>query len=313
MKSLRIAIIQHRPVHLNLKASTEKALILLKEAAQQGAQLVVFGETWLSGYPAWIDYCPEVASWNNEAVKEVFLQMHTNSAAIDGEEMKSLCTTARELGIMIGMGFNEKVSAGAGGGTIFNSLAIINEKGEIANHHRKLMPTFNEKLLYGLGDAAGLKTVPTHWGNLGGLICWEHWMPLGRQALHNENEMIHLALWPAVHEMHLVASRHYAFEGRCFVIAAGQMMQVKDIPLRLTLPEHLKNYPDKFLLNGGSCVIDPKGDYLLPPQYDKEEILYCTIDNFDTALKEKLALDVSGHYSRWDVFEFGVNKKRKEI
>jgi nitrilase len=149
-------------------------------------------------------------------------------------------------------------------------------------------------------------------GKIGGLICWEHWMPLSRQALHNENEMIHVALWPTVHEMHQVASRQYAFEGRCFVIAAGQMLQVKDFPAALKLPDYLSGNPDKYVLNGGSCVIDPKGNYLLTPQFDKEEILYCTIDNFDTVIKEKLTLDTSGHYSRWDIFDFNVNRKRKD-
>ncbi len=311
MKSLQIAIVQCRAVHLNLEASTQKALSFIGEAAEKGAQLIIFGETWLSGYPSWLDHCPEIAQWNNEATKEVFALMHTNSAAIDGNEMKALCKAAKELNVTLCMGFNEKIINGIGSGTIYNSFVIINEKGEIANHHRKLVPTFSEKLLYGNGDAAGLKTVETNWGRMGGLICWEHWMPLSRQALHNENEIIHIALWPTVHDMHQVASRHYAFEGRCFVIAAGQMMQVKDIPASLKLPEYLKNNPDKYILNGGSCVIDPKGNYILPPQFDKEEILYCMIENFDTAIKEKLTLDTSGHYNRWDIFDFTINKARK--
>jgi predicted amidohydrolase len=311
MNSLSIAIIQHKPVHLNLAASLQKALALIKEAAHKGAQLIVFGETWLSGYPSWIDYCPEIAQWNNEGTKEVFALMHSNSVDVTGEEIKILCDLANELSVIICTGINEKVNNGIGSGTIYNSFVIINEQGEIVNHHRKLIPTFNEKLLYGNGDAAGLKTVETKWGRMGGLICWEHWMPLSRQTLHNENEMIHVALWPSVNEMHQVAGRHYAFEGRCFVIAAGQMMQVKDIPSVLALPENLKTNPDKYILNGGSCVIDPKGNYLLSPQFDKEEILYYTIDNFDSAIKEKLTLDTSGHYNRWDIFDFTVNRKRK--
>ncbi len=311
MKSLNIAIIQHKPVHLNLNASLQKALHLIKEAADKAAQLIVFGETWLSGYPSWIDYCPEIALWNNDSAKEVFAQMHSNSIDVNGDEMKMLCATAKESGIILCMGINEKITNGIGSGTIYNSFVIINEQGEIKNHHRKLVPTFNEKLLYSHGDAAGLKTVETNWGRMGGLICWEHWMPLSRQALHNENEIIHIALWPTVHEMHQVASRHYAFEGRCFVIAAGQMMQARDIPAELLLSESLKNNPDKYILNGGSCVIDPKGNYLLPPQFDREEILYCTIENFGMSIKEKLTLNTSGNYSRWDIFDFTIDKKRK--
>jgi predicted amidohydrolase len=312
MDTLSIAIIQHKPVHLNLTASTAKALQLIKEASQNGASLIVFGETWLSGYPSWIDHCPEIAQWNNEAVKEVFAQMHRNSVDVNGEEIKSIGLLAKELSVTVCLGINEKVNMGIGSGTIYNSFVIINENGAIINHHRKLIPTFNEKLLYGNGDAAGLKTAESKWGKIGGLICWEHWMPLSRQTLHNENETIHLALWPTVHEMHQLACRHYAFEGRCYVLAAGQMMQVKDIPSQLTLPEYLKNNPDKYILNGGSCVIAPDGNYILTPQFDREEILYCTLDNFDKIIKEKLTLDTSGHYNRWDIFDFTVERKRKQ-
>lgn len=311
MKSLNIAIIQHSPVHLNLQASTEKALKLINEAAGRSAQLIVFGETWLSGYPAWLDHCPEIAVWNNEATKEVFAQMHNNSADVHGIEIKLICDAAKEFKLIICIGFNEKVIEGPGSGTIYNSFVIINEQGEIVNHHRKLVPTFSEKLVYGNGDAAGLKTIDTQWGKLGGLICWEHWMPLSRQVLHNEGEMIHIALWPTVHDMHQVASRHYAFEGRCFVIAAGQMMQVKEIPGNLELPEYFKNNPDKYILNGGSCVIGPDGNYLLAPQFDFEEIRYCIIENFDAPIKEKLTLDTTGHYSRRDIFVLSVDRKRK--
>lgn len=311
MKSLKIAIIQHSPVYLNLEASTAKALRLIKEAEGNSVQLVVFGETWLSGYPSWLDHCPEVALWDNDITRDVYAQMHSNSMDVKGAEMRMLCNAAKDLKLLICMGFNEKVTSGIGNGTIYNSMVFINDQGEIINHHRKLVPTFTERLLYGNGDAAGLKTVDTHWGKMGGLICWEHWMPMSRQVLHNEGELIHIALWPGVHEMHQVASRHYAFEGRCFVIAAGQMMKAKDIPAGLTLPPDLVNNPDNYILHGGSCVIDPRGDYILQPQFDKEDILYCSIENFDEAIKEKLTLDTSGHYSRWDIFDLTVNRVRK--
>lgn len=312
MKKLKIAIVQQKPVHNNLSSSLKKAVSYIGEAASKGAQLIVFGETWLCGYPAWIDHCPEIAQWNNEAMKEAFLQLHKNSMAVNSEEMAMLCAAAKENNVIICMGFNERVNGGIANGTIFNSFVFINEVGKIVNHHRKLVPTFSERLLYGQGDAAGLKTIDTQWGKMGGLICWEHWMPLSRQALHNEAEIIHIALWPTVHEKHQIASRHYAFEGRCFVVAAAQIMQVKDIPSILALPGHLKNDPETCLLNGGSCVIDPKGEWLLAPQFDKEEILYCTIENLDMAIKEKMTLDTSGHYNRWDIFDFTVERKRKQ-
>ncbi len=311
MKSLKVAIVQQKPVYGNLTASVGKAIFCITEAASKEAQLIVFGETWLCGYPAWLDHCPEIGIWNNEAAKEVFMQLHKNSVAVNGEEMAAICTVAKENKVIVSIGFNEKILDGPGNGTIYNSFVFINEDGAIVNHHRKLVPTFTEKLLYGQGDAAGLKTVATKWGKMGGLICWEHWMPLSRQALHNEAEILHIALWPTVHDMHQVASRHYAFEGRCYVIAAGQMMQVKDFLSTVTLPGHLKDTPEKNILNGGSCVIDAKGEYLLQPQFNKEEILYCIIENPDEAIKEKMTLDTSGHYNRWDIFDFSVDRRRK--
>lgn len=302
--SLRIAIVQEGPVYLNLKLSLEKLEILIREAVAGGAELVVFGETWLCGYPAWLDHCPEVAFWNHEPVKALFARMHRNSIAVPGKVTELLADLARSNRIVIGIGVNEIVETGAGAGTIYNTFLLFDATGELLIHHRKLMPTFTEKMLYGMGDGQGLKTVETAAGRIGGLICWEHFMPLTRQALHNSGELIHLALWPQVHEMHQVASRHYAFEGRCFVVAAGQMMRIKDIPPELEIPAHLRKEPEEWLLNGGSCVIAPDGFYDMKPQFDREGILYHNLDDPEQALRERMTLDVSGHYSRPDIFRF---------
>lgn len=312
MKStLRVAIIQEAPVYLNAKQSLEKAQILIEEAADDGAEFIVFGETWLAGYPAWLDHCPEVALWGHEPTKQVFARMMQNSITVPGKETLLLGKLAKKLKVTIVIGINEIADSQFGTGTIYNSILTFNEKGEIANHHRKLMPTYTEKLLYGLGDGAGLKTVSTKFGKIGSLVCWEHWMPLTRQAMHNAGEVIHVALWPAVHEMHQVASRQYAFEGRCFVIAVGQIMRVKDIPPELGIPDKLKDEPNEFLLNGGSCIIAPDGFYDLKPQYGNEGVFIHEIDDLEQAIRERMTLDVAGHYQRNDVFDFQVNQNRK--
>jgi len=308
--TLKVAIVQESPVYLNLRQSLEKAEILIEEAADQAANLIVFGETWLSGYPAWLDHCPKVALWNHEPTKEVFARMMQNSIAVPSNETHFLGKLAKKHQLHIVIGVNEVVHFGAGSGTIYNSILTFNEKGEMVNHHRKLMPTYTEKLLYGAGDGEGLKAVSTPFGKMGSLICWEHWMPLTRQAMHNTGELIHIALWPAVHEMHQIASRHYAFEGRCFVIAVGQVMRAKDIPPELELPTHLAENPNEFLLNGGSAIIAPDGFYDLKPQYDKEGMIFHEINDLDQAMRERMTLDVTGHYQRNDVFMFGVNRKR---
>ena len=308
-KTIKLAVIQHSPVYLNLQKSLEKSIDLIRQAAAKGARIIVFGETWLSGYPAWLDYCHDVALWDYEPAKEVFSQLYHNSLQIPGPETHQLCQAAKNNKVVICIGVNETIGSGKASGTIFNTLIIINEKGEIANHHRKLMPTYTEKLIYGMGDGMGLKSVETAYGRINGLICWEHWMPLARQTMHDSGEHIHVAVWPTVHEMHQIASRQYAFEGRCFVVAAGQIMKVGDLPAGLTLPSALKETSDKMILRGGSCIIGPDGKYVCDPVFDQETILFHEID-LNEIYKERMTLDVSGHYQRPDVFNLEVKRNR---
>lgn len=310
-KSIRIGIVQAGPVYLDLEKSLEKAEKYLIEAAQQGAELVVFGETWLAGYPAWLDHCPDIAFWDYEPAKKVFARMYQNSVDIKGEEIKFICSLAQKYQISICIGLNERVSQGPGNGTLYNAMLIIGTDGKILNHHRKLMPTYTEKMLYGLGDAHGLQAVETSGIRLGGLICWEHWMPLSRQVLHNSNEHIHVALWPKVHEMHQVASRQYAFEGRCFVVAVGQIMRAKDFPPELNKPDKLAQNPDELVLNGGSCIIGPNGYYVLEPQWDKDQVIVHDTGDLDQIYQERMTLDVSGHYQRRDIFKLDYDNSRR--
>lgn len=308
-QKVTIGVIQAAPSYLNVEKSLVKVEQLLREAAASGANVVTFGETWFTGYPAWIDYCDGYARWDATATKEVFAQMHTNSLDVNGPEVKQIGEWAKELGVVVVMGINEKVSSGPGNGTIYNALLTWNETGNLVNHHRKLMPTHTERLLYGQGDGAGLQAVDTAYGRIGGLICWEHWMPLTRQTMHNSGEHIHIAVWPKVHEMLQIATRSYAFEGRCFAVGVGQVMRVKDIPAGLELPEKLKNQPEHMLLNGGSCVVGPDGQFVLDPQWDKQGVFTVEVD-LSRCYEERLALDVTGHYQRNDVFSLEVNKKR---
>lgn len=308
--SLRLAIVQQKPVYLDLSASMQKAVSILQEAAQAGAELVVFGETWFCGYPAWIDYLPNIALWGHQATEMVFAEMLDNGLEVPGKETQILCQMAADLGLYIVLGCNERLTEGAGQGTIYNSLLIISNRGVIVVHHRKLMPTYTEKLLYGSGDGHGLQTADTDFGKLGGLICWEHWMPLTRQTMHLAGEHLHIALWPAVNDLHQLASRHYAFESQSFVVAVGQILQVKDLPKQFELPADLAQTPDRYLLNGGSAVIGPDSNYLLEPQFDREELLIYEISDLAAAKRGRLKLDVSGHYNRPDVFNLEVDKKR---
>jgi predicted amidohydrolase len=296
--SIRVAISQSAPVYHNKDASLVKALDLVQRAASQKAKLVVFGETWFPGYPAWLDVCPEAGLWNHEATKRVFAELRLNSVSISGAEMKRLAEAAGDLGIGVVIGVNERIEEGPGQGTLYNSLLTFSPDGRLVNRHPKLMPTFTERLVWGLGDGSGLGSVDLAGAKVGGLICWEHWMPLARTALHEAGEQIHIAVWPTVNELAQIASRHYAFEGRCFVLAAGLMMPTSDLPVGLS-----HEVKAEWVESGGSAIIAPDGSYVVEPVYDREELI---VADLDLAMidRESMALDVTGHYSRPDVFSF---------
>jgi nitrilase len=307
-EQVRVAIAQSAPVYLDKQASLVKALDLIQMAAKRGAHLVAFGETWLPGYPAWLDVCPGAALWENASAKEVFARLRANSLVIPGEEVNALREAAKDLAIAIVVGVNERVDSGPGNGTLYNSLLTISEDGQLRNHHRKLVPTYTERLVWGNGDGRGLEAVPTSAGRVGGLICWEHWMPLARMAMHNSGEHIHVAVWPTVHELHQLASRHYAFEGRCFVLAVGLLMPAADLPRELRDGATLPPGDTQWVERGGSAIIGPDTHYVLDPVFDREELLVADLD-LTQIDREMMTLDVSGHYARPDIFRF----EKKEI
>jgi predicted amidohydrolase len=288
----------------------EKTLALANEAASQGARIIVFGETWLTGYPAWIDSCPDAALWGNEPTKQAFAQLRRNSITVPGPEIDALAQLAHELGAVIVMGAHERVAAGPGAGTLYNTLLTFGPEGKLLNHHRKLVPTYTERLIWGSGDGAGLNVCDTPFGRISGSICWEHWMPLTRQALHEQGEDIHIAAWPTVHDMLQIASRQYAFEGRCYVLASGTLMTVGDLPDGLEPTPDLVGKPDALLVRGGSCIIGPDGEFIIEPVFNKETIVTATLEPLPLEA-ERMTLDVAGHYSRPDIFSFGVDKKRR--
>jgi nitrilase len=305
---LRVAIVQNSPIFLDLDASLAKAARLAEEAAKGQARLIAFGETWLPGYPAWLDHCSDVALWDHRPSKDVFAKLRQNSLTVPGKETETLAQIAGDLKVTLVIGANERVETGPGNGTLYNALLTFTPDGQLANHHRKLVPTYTERLVWGQGDGRGLRSIAAPGSRVGGLICWEHWMPLARQAMHIAGEHIHVAVWPTVHQMHQVASRHYAFEGRCFVLAAGMIMRVKDLPRELRLTPGLGANPESFLLYGGSTIFGPDGRYVVEPLCEQEDIIIADLD-LDALDRERMTLDVSGHYARSDLFTFQVETK----
>ncbi|SDY91345.1 carbon-nitrogen hydrolase family protein [Hymenobacter psychrophilus] len=296
-----VAAVQAAPIYLNLPASLAKAEALIAQAAAKGARLVVFPETWLPGYPAWLDSCRDVNRWDSLAVKQVYRRLADNSVVVPGPVTEALGAAARTHGITLNMSVHERVTEGPGRGTLYNTMLLFGDDGTLLHVHRKLMPTYTERLIWGQGDGQSLQATATPLGRIGGLICWEHWMPPARQRLHESGEDVHIAAWPHVKEMNLLASRHYAFEGRCFVVAAGALMAVRDLPAELAPLPELQTDPDALLLRGGSAIIGPDGTILAGPVFDEEIILTAEID-LNRIREEQLTLDVTGHYARPDVF-----------
>lgn len=302
---VKVAAIQAGPVYLDLNRSLEKAIALVAEAASLGAKLVVFPETWLPGYPAWLDCCRDVALWDHSPVKRVYAKLMDNSVVVPGPVTDQLSAAARDHELVLNISVNERVAEGPGRGTLYNTMLTFGCDGSLLNRHRKIMPTFTERMIWGQGDGSSLRAVETTVGRVGGLICWEHWMPLARQVLHDSSEDIHVAAWPQVKEMNLIASRHYAFEGRCFVIACGAIMRASELPIELEPIDSVES--DSFVLNGGSAIIAPDGSLLAGPVFDEETILTAELD-LSRIAEESLALDVSGHYSRPDIFDFKLRE-----
>ena len=306
-RHVRVAIAQSEPAYLDAGASLSKALSLVQEAKKQNAELIAFGETWLPGYPAWLDVCQDAALWNHQPTKQLFAKLRQNSIVVSGPEVAAFCEIAGDLGITIVMGVNERVDSGPGNGTLYNSLLTFAPEGKLANHHRKLVPTYTERMVWGNGDGRGLTSVSAQGIRIGGLICWEHWMPLARMAMHNAGESIHVAVWPTVHELHQLASRHYAFEGRCFVLAVGLLMQRSALPVELSASPSAPS--GDWIERGGSAVIAPDTRYIVEPVFEREELIIADLDLSEID-REVMTLDVSGHYARPDVFTF-KNKTEK--
>ena len=195
MTGVRVAVVQAE-IALDLDSGVARTHALTDQAAQGGASLVVFPETWLPGYPAWLDVCRDVALWDHAPVKQVYARMAENSVVVDGDAGKALGDIARATGVTLVIGVTERVDRGVGRGTLYNAMLTFGPDGTLLNHHRKLVPTHTERIVWGPGDADGLHAVRTPAGRVGGLICWEHWMPLARQAMHESGEDIHVAAWP---------------------------------------------------------------------------------------------------------------------
>ncbi|MBO6881850.1 carbon-nitrogen hydrolase family protein [Winogradskyella sp.] len=306
--TLKIAMAQIAPVWLDKSSTLQKIEDTIKDAAEGQCELIVFGEALLPGYPFWLALTGG-AEWNTNLNKELHAHYVNNSICIEKGELDSVCQLAKQYNMAIYLGIMERPTD-RGGHSIYASLVYINEKGDIKSVHRKLQPTYDERLTWSPGDGNGLQVHPLKAFTVGGLNCWENWMPLPRTALYGQGENLHIAVWPGSDHNTKDITRFIARESRSYVVSVSSLMSKSDFPDETPhLDAILKNAPDT-LANGGSCIAGPDGEWIVEPILNKEGLIIQTID-FNRVLEERQNFDPVGHYSRPDVTKLIVNRERQ--
>lgn len=305
---LKIALAQISPVWLNKTATLEKIENAIQEAGSKKAELIVFGEAFLPGYPFWLALT-EGAAWDLKLNKEIHAHYVRNAIQIEAGELDGICRLAREHKIAIYLGIMERAKD-RGGHSIYCSLVYINALGQIKSVHRKLQPTYDERLTWAPGDGNGLQVHSLKQFTVGGLNCWENWMPLPRTALYGQGENLHIAVWPGNECNTKDITRFIAREARSFVISVSSLMKKEDFPKDTPYLNEILEKAPEVLADGGSCIAGPDGEWILEPVVNKEGLIYQTLD-FNRVYEERQNFDPVGHYSRPDVTKLYVNRERQ--
>ncbi len=306
--TLKIALAQIAPVWLDKAGTFKKVENSILEAAKEKCELIVFGEGLVPGYPFWLALTGG-AEWDTKVNKELHAHYVRNSVQIEAGDIESICKLAKKHKIAIYLGIIERAK-NRGGHSLYASLVFINEKGEIKSVHRKLQPTYDERLTWSPGDGNGLQVHPLKQFTVGGLNCWENWMPLARTALYGLGEDLHIAVWPGSDHNTKDITRFIARESRSFVISVSSLMNRTDFPENTPYLNKILEKAPEILANGGSCIAGPDGEWIIKPVLNKEVLIIETID-FNRVLEERQNFDPVGHYSRPDVTKLIVNRERQ--
>ena len=308
MDTLTVGLAQIAPVWLNRAGTMSKILEQVCAAKEAGCQLVAFGEALLPGYPFWIERT-NGAAFNSPVQKEIHAHYMDQAVQIEAGHLNALCRAAAEHQLAVVLGCIERPSD-RGGHSLYASLVYIDSQGVIQSVHRKLMPTYEERLTWSPGDGHGLRVHTLGTFTVGGLNCWENWMPLARAALYGQGEDFHIAIWPGgIHNTRDI-TRFIAVESRSFVASVSGLMRKSDFPADTPhLSEILEN-SDETLANGGSCLAGPDGKWIVEPVVDEEKLIVATIEH-KRVREERQNFDPAGHYGRPDVTQLKVNRQRQ--
>jgi len=299
MTPVRVAAVQAAPVWLDREATIAKVVSLAEQAAAQGAGLVAFAEAFVPGYPDWVW---RTRPWDHHA-SQLYARLLDQAVVVGSASTQALADAAQRLGIWLSVGVDELDTAST---TIYNTLLHFAPDGALAGRHRKLMATGGERLVWGMGDGSTLTTIETPFGRLGGLICWENYMPLARTALYAQGIDIHLAPTWDNSDVWVPTMRHIAKEGRMYVVGVTSCLRGADLPPDIPGREELYGDPDDWLSRGNTVIVGPDGDVLAGPLIGETGILYADVDA-SQARASRHQFDPVGHYNRSDVFKLTVN------
>lgn len=307
-KRVRVAVVQAAPVIMNLEATIDKIVSLTFEAAKKGAKVILFPEAFVPAYPRGLTFGTFVGS-RSAAGRQDWARYWDNSVAIQSRTVRILQETAQEAGVYLAIGVIEKENDFASG-TLYCTTLYFGPDGKLLGKHRKLKPTASERIIWGEGDGSTLTAVETPYGKMGGLICWENYMPLARTAMYLKGVTIYLAPTADSRELWQSTIRHIALEGRCFVLSCNQFITKDMYPTDLACYNELSSLPD-IMCRGGSAIISPLGEYIAGPVFDKEDILIADLD-LSLIIQSRFDFDVTGHYARPDIFQLIINEEKQE-
>ena len=306
---MRAALCQIAPVLLDRAATLDKMVRAIADASSQGATLACFGETLVPGYPLWLERT-DGARFDSDLQKQIHALYLREAVCIEDGALEVVQGAARDASCWVVLGVAERPRE-RGGHTIYCSRVVIDDQGRIASVHRKMMPTWEERLAWGTGDAHGLVVHEVGAFTLGALNCWENWMPLARAALYAQGETLHIALWPGGDYNTRDITRFIARESRSYVISVSGVVRAADIPPDFPARDRVVAAGDEVLLNGGSCAAGPNGEWLLEPQTGEEGIHTIDLDP-DFVRRERQNFDPTGHYARPDLLRLTVDRRRQQ-
>jgi len=308
--SLKVALAQIAPVWLNQAQTLAKVKDYMQQAGEAGCELVVFGEAFVPGYPIWIELMGDT-EFDSPRQKALHAHYAQHAVQIERGDLDDICGMAQAHRMAVYLGCIERPQQ-RGGHSLYCSLVYIDAQGQIQSVHRKLQPTYEERLTWAPGDGHGLRVHSLGPFTVGGLNCWENWMPLPRTALYAQGENLHVAVWPGSDHNTRDITRFIARESRSYVISVGALLRPSDFPPDIPHREQILAQAPAFITNGGSCLAGPDGEWLVEPVIDEERLIVETI-HLHRVYQERQNFDPVGHYSRPDVTRLRVNRTRQGL